>query len=250
VHYYIHGRNGDFAVREPLVLGHEAAGIIIAIGPDVDPSLNLKIGDRVAIECGKACGHSHSVSSHQSPASVSPDLPPTSTTHLTIATSTSFSSSHSDTDDERTAFDDDALSHNSADALESDRSLREDDADEDGCEYCASGRYNLCEGMRFCSSAKTFPHLDGTLQTTMNHSAHLLHRCVVSLAFLFRVPCSSGLCFHSSFAPAMHTVSFLSVHRFPGPDDPLQFLHPFPSRHSFDERAQPPEFSPSGPDLI
>jgi len=29
--------------------------------------------------------------------------------------------------------------------------------------------------MRFCSSAKTFPHLDGTLQDCMNHPAHVLH---------------------------------------------------------------------------
>ncbi|KAF9225880.1 GroES-like protein [Gyrodon lividus] len=43
------------------------------------------------------------------------------------------------------------------------------------CEYCDSSRYNLCKGMRFASSAKTFPHLDGTLQDRMNHPAHVLH---------------------------------------------------------------------------
>jgi len=43
------------------------------------------------------------------------------------------------------------------------------------CTHCLGGRYNLCPRLRFASSAKTFPHLDGTLQTRMNHPAHLLH---------------------------------------------------------------------------
>ena len=97
VHYYAHGRNGDFAIQEPLVLGHEAAGVVTALGSQVS---GLRIGQRVAIEAGIMCGN---------------------------------------------------------------------------CEYCKKGRYNLCKGLRFCSSAKTFPHLDGTLQERMNHPAHLLH---------------------------------------------------------------------------
>lgn len=44
--------------------------------------------------------------------------------------------------------------------------------------------------MRFCSSAKTYPHLDGTLQTSMNHSANLLHRYApLSLVHCFLVRC-------------------------------------------------------------
>ncbi|KAL5522773.1 hypothetical protein ACEPAG_8791 [Sanghuangporus baumii] len=97
LHYYTHGRNGDFALRAPLVLGHEAAGTVTALGPGVT---NLRVGQRVAIECGVMCGD---------------------------------------------------------------------------CNKCKEGRYNLCKGMRFASSAKTFPHLDGTLQERMNHPAHLLH---------------------------------------------------------------------------
>ncbi|KAJ7064955.1 GroES-like protein [Mycena amicta] len=97
LHYYIHGRNGDFQLQAPLVLGHEAAGVVTAVGPGVK---GLAVGTRVAIEAGVMCSK---------------------------------------------------------------------------CSFCASGRYNLCKGMRFCSSAKTFPHLDGTLQTYMNHPAHLLH---------------------------------------------------------------------------
>jgi len=52
LHYYKHGRNGDFAVRAPLVLGHESAGIITQVGPEVS---HLKPGQRVAIECGIKC---------------------------------------------------------------------------------------------------------------------------------------------------------------------------------------------------
>ncbi|KAJ6495410.1 chaperonin 10-like protein [Mycena sanguinolenta] len=97
LHYYLHGRNGDFAVQAPLVLGHEASGVVTAVGPGVK---GLVVGQRVAIEAGIMCNK---------------------------------------------------------------------------CDYCRSGRYNLCKEMRFCSSAKTFPHADGTLQTFMNHPAHVLH---------------------------------------------------------------------------
>jgi L-iditol 2-dehydrogenase len=99
----MHGRNGDFALQAPLVLGHEAAGVVTSVGPGVR---NLVPGQRVAIEAGIMCSN---------------------------------------------------------------------------CDYCHQGRYNLCKGMRFCSSAKTFPHLDGTLQTRMNHPAHVLHPLVFSI---------------------------------------------------------------------
>ncbi|KAG8928543.1 hypothetical protein FRC03_007217 [Tulasnella sp. 419] len=109
LHYYTHGRNGDFVVRSPLVLGHEASGIITALGPSTASS-GLRVGQRVALEVGIPCRK---------------------------------------------------------------------------CRYCVEmgngssstkgPRYNLCENMRFCSSAKTFPHLDGTLQTSINHPVDLLH---------------------------------------------------------------------------
>lgn len=53
VHYYRHGRIGDFVVREPLVLGHEAAGTVVACGPDADVR---RMGRRVSIEPGTPCG--------------------------------------------------------------------------------------------------------------------------------------------------------------------------------------------------
>ncbi|EIW78462.1 GroES-like protein [Coniophora puteana RWD-64-598 SS2] len=104
LHYYLEGRNGDFALQAPLVLGHEAAGVVTAVGP----GSNLVPGQRVAIEAGIMCND---------------------------------------------------------------------------CNYCNSGRYNLCKGLRFCSSAKTFPHLDGTLQDRMNHPVHVLHPLPDSCSF-------------------------------------------------------------------
>jgi L-iditol 2-dehydrogenase len=49
------------------------------------------------------------------------------------------------------------------------------------CKYCKAGRYNLCSGMRFASSAKTFPHLDGTLCETMTHPIDMLHKLPAEL---------------------------------------------------------------------
>lgn len=82
-----------------MALGHEASGIVTAVGAGVT---HLRAGMRVAIECGIPC------------------RAPT-------------------------------------------------------CARCVEGRYNLCPDLRFCSSAKTCPHLDGTLQRTMNHPADWLH---------------------------------------------------------------------------
>jgi L-iditol 2-dehydrogenase len=53
VHYFQHGRIGDFVVRSPLVLGHEVSGRIAAVGAGVDGG---RVGARVAIEPGAACG--------------------------------------------------------------------------------------------------------------------------------------------------------------------------------------------------
>jgi len=49
VHYYQHGRIGPFDVEAPMVLGHEAAGIVTEVGQDVT---TLAVGDRVCIEPG------------------------------------------------------------------------------------------------------------------------------------------------------------------------------------------------------
>jgi len=53
VHFFERGHIGDFVVREPLVLGHEAAGTVESVGAGVD---TLTPGDRVAMEPGIPCG--------------------------------------------------------------------------------------------------------------------------------------------------------------------------------------------------
>ncbi len=35
VHYWVHGRIGDFVVNEPMVMGHEASGRVVAVGDGV-----------------------------------------------------------------------------------------------------------------------------------------------------------------------------------------------------------------------
>ncbi|KJR88119.1 L-iditol 2-dehydrogenase [Sporothrix schenckii 1099-18] len=103
LHYYGHYRNGDILVREPLSLGHESAGEVVAVGPGVS---SLKVGDFVALEVGQPCGT---------------------------------------------------------------------------CARCAEGRYNICPEMRFRSSAKSFPHAQGTLQDRINHPAAWCHKLPASM---------------------------------------------------------------------
>jgi D-xylulose reductase len=49
VHYYTHGEIGPFVVRQPMILGHEASGVILETGGEVT---NLSPGDRVCMEPG------------------------------------------------------------------------------------------------------------------------------------------------------------------------------------------------------
>ncbi|KAK9472030.1 uncharacterized protein V1510DRAFT_418441 [Dipodascopsis tothii] len=105
LHYWNHGANGDFKVREPLSLGHESAGIVVAVGAGVS---GLQVGDRVALEVGIACAK---------------------------------------------------------------------------CKLCLAGKYHLCPDMRFRSSAKIFPHFQGTLQQRINHPAVLCHKIPTSVSY-------------------------------------------------------------------
>lgn len=111
LHYYNHGRNGNFVLQSPLVLGHEASGVVTALPQAQEgksASSGLKVGDRVALEVGFPC---------------------------------------------RT------------------------------CALCAAGRYNLCSRLSFRSSAKTFPHLDGTLQTTISQPENMCHKLPDNVTF-------------------------------------------------------------------
>ncbi|KAF2263210.1 GroES-like protein [Lojkania enalia] len=98
LHYYRHYRNGDIIVREPMSLGHESAGVVVDVGPEVK---GFKVGDKVALEVGLPC---------------------------------------------------------------------------EQCERCKEGRYNICKQMKFRSSAKAFPHAQGTLQDRINHPAAWCHK--------------------------------------------------------------------------
>ena len=52
VHYYTHGAIGQFVVKEPMVLGHESAGVVAKVGSAVK---SVKVGDEVALEPGTPC---------------------------------------------------------------------------------------------------------------------------------------------------------------------------------------------------
>ena len=54
LHYYETGAIGDYVVKPPFVLGHEPGGTVVEVGKDVK---HLNVGDRVALEPGKTCGH-------------------------------------------------------------------------------------------------------------------------------------------------------------------------------------------------
>jgi L-idonate 5-dehydrogenase len=83
VHYFSHGRVGNFVPKRPFALGHEFAGEVAATGEAVS---GFSINDRVVIDPSQPCGQ---------------------------------------------------------------------------CRHCRSGRYNLCENMRYFGSASCDPHLDG-----------------------------------------------------------------------------------------
>ncbi|MEP5155522.1 L-idonate 5-dehydrogenase [Planktotalea sp.] len=52
LHYYNHGGFGTIKVREPMVLGHEVAGKVAALGAGVE---DLKVGDLVAVSPSRPC---------------------------------------------------------------------------------------------------------------------------------------------------------------------------------------------------
>lgn len=51
VHYLKNGRIGDFVVKDPMVLGHEASGTVVDVGEGVS---NLKKGNiKISMWCLK-----------------------------------------------------------------------------------------------------------------------------------------------------------------------------------------------------
>ena len=53
LHYYQHGGFGTIRVKEPMILGHEVAGVIARTGESV---AHLKAGQRVAVSPSRPCG--------------------------------------------------------------------------------------------------------------------------------------------------------------------------------------------------
>ena len=49
VHYYTHGRIGRYVVEAPMILGHEASGVVTGVGEGVE---GFVVSDRVAMEPG------------------------------------------------------------------------------------------------------------------------------------------------------------------------------------------------------
>src|SRR5690606_13569722 len=53
LHYYNHGGFGTVRLKEPMILGHEVAGHVAALGEGVS---ELAIGDLVAVSPSRPCG--------------------------------------------------------------------------------------------------------------------------------------------------------------------------------------------------
>jgi len=53
LHYFNHGGTGFIRLREPMVLGHEVAGVVCEVGSD---ATNVKVGARVAVNPSRHCG--------------------------------------------------------------------------------------------------------------------------------------------------------------------------------------------------
>ncbi|SPB49663.1 unnamed protein product [Aspergillus niger] len=52
IHYWQHGKLGEYEVTQPLILAHESSGVIVATGGNFQ---GLKINDRVALEPRNPC---------------------------------------------------------------------------------------------------------------------------------------------------------------------------------------------------
>lgn len=53
LHYFHNGGFGTVRIKEPMVLGHEVAGTVVAVAPGVE---SVRIGDKVAVNPSRPCG--------------------------------------------------------------------------------------------------------------------------------------------------------------------------------------------------
>lgn len=56
LHYFLDGGFGPIRVTEPIVLGHEIAGVVAEVG---DPDCGLQVGDKVAVNPSQPCHNCH-----------------------------------------------------------------------------------------------------------------------------------------------------------------------------------------------
>lgn len=54
LHYFHHGGFGAVRLKEPMILGHEVAGVVASLGDGVD---GLEVGQTVAVNPSMPCGH-------------------------------------------------------------------------------------------------------------------------------------------------------------------------------------------------
>jgi L-idonate 5-dehydrogenase len=54
--YWRHGRSGTAELRHPMVLGHEVAGSVVALGPGVGEADGVRVGDRVTFDPAQLVG--------------------------------------------------------------------------------------------------------------------------------------------------------------------------------------------------
>ena len=54
LHYYQHGGFGAIRLKQPMILGHEVAGTVVATGEGVT---RVQVGDRIAVNPNHPCGH-------------------------------------------------------------------------------------------------------------------------------------------------------------------------------------------------
>ncbi|KAF2272805.1 alcohol dehydrogenase GroES-like domain-containing protein, partial [Westerdykella ornata] len=81
------------------------------------------------------------------------------------------------------------------------------------CDRCREGRYNICPQMRFRSSAKAWPHAQGTLQEVVNHPARWCHKLPPTLtpthgALLEPLSVAIHACRRASLAPGSAILVF------------------------------------------
>jgi L-iditol 2-dehydrogenase len=80
------------------------------------------------------------------------------------------------------------------------------------CDLCKEGRYNICKSLRFRSSAKSFPHFQGTLQARINHPAVYCHKLPSSVSLdLGAILEPLGVAIHGSRRAALKSGSTVLI---------------------------------------